>query len=72
MALQRVEATLEHARDWLYGTPAGEWTSMAVVSDGSYGVPAGLVSSFPVTCAGRAAVHQTHRPGRCLTGGRPT
>ena len=50
-AASAANATLEHARDWLYGTPAGEWTSMAVVSDGSYGVPAGLVSSFPVTCA---------------------
>ncbi|HEV2068201.1 MAG TPA: malate dehydrogenase, partial [Acidimicrobiales bacterium] len=38
--------------DWVRGTPAGDWVSMAVVSDGSYGVPEGLVSSFPVTCAG--------------------
>jgi len=28
-----------------------DWTSMAVVSDGSYGVPEGLISSFPVRCA---------------------
>jgi malate dehydrogenase len=34
------------------GTPEGDWTSMAVVSDGSYGVPEGLVSSFPVVCEG--------------------
>jgi malate dehydrogenase len=32
-------------------TPAGDWVSMAVRSDGSYGVPEGLMSSFPVTCA---------------------
>ena len=43
-------ATLDHVRDWLLGTPGGEWTSMAVVSDGSYGVPVGLISSFPVRC----------------------
>ncbi|MDR0783770.1 MAG: malate dehydrogenase [Propionibacteriaceae bacterium] len=42
-------ATVEHVHDWLLGTPAGDWTSMAVVSDGSYGVPEGLVSSFPIT-----------------------
>ena len=36
-------------RDWFAGTPDDDWTSMAVVSDGSYQVPAGLVSSFPVT-----------------------
>jgi malate dehydrogenase len=31
------------------GTADGDWTSMGIVSDGSYGVPEGLVSSFPVT-----------------------
>jgi malate dehydrogenase len=45
-------ATVDAARNWLLGTTDGDWTSMAVVSDGSYGVPAGLVSSFPVTTAG--------------------
>jgi malate dehydrogenase len=34
------------------GTPEGEWTSAAIVSDGSYGVPEGLISSFPVTTTG--------------------
>lgn len=41
-------ATIDHVRDWALGTPAGDWTSMAVVSDGSYDTPEGLVSSFPV------------------------
>lgn len=27
----------------------GDWTSMAIESDGSYGVPKGLIFSFPVT-----------------------
>ena len=49
-AASAANATLDHVRDWLLGTPGGEWTSMAVVSDGSYGVPVGLVSSFPVRC----------------------
>ena len=31
------------------GTPADDWTSMAVPSDGSYGIPTGLIYSFPVT-----------------------
>lgn len=35
----------------ILGTRAGEYVSMAVVSDGSYGVPEGLVFSFPVTCS---------------------
>lgn len=49
-AASAANATLDHVRNWLLGTPRGDWTSMAVVSDGSYGVPAGLVSSFPVRC----------------------
>lgn len=42
-------AAIEHIRDWELGTN-GQWTSMAVHSDGSYGIPEGLVYSFPVTC----------------------
>jgi malate dehydrogenase len=34
---------------WVNGTADGDWTSMGIVSDGSYGVPTGLISSFPVT-----------------------
>ncbi|MGW6278256.1 malate dehydrogenase [Kribbella sp. NPDC055071] len=48
-AASAAAATIDHTRDWLRGTADGDWTSMAVVSDGSYGVPAGLISSFPVT-----------------------
>nr|MBA2438048.1 malate dehydrogenase [Acidimicrobiia bacterium] len=43
---------IDHVRDWVQGTPDGDWVSMAVVSDGSYGVAGGLVSSFPVMCSG--------------------
>ncbi|WP_404313552.1 malate dehydrogenase [Agrococcus terreus] len=50
-AASAASATIDHARDWLRGTPEGDWTSMSVVSTGAYGVPEGLVSSFPVTCA---------------------
>jgi malate dehydrogenase len=48
-AASAASATIDAARDWLKGTPEGDWVSMAVVSDGSYGVPEGLISSFPVT-----------------------
>ena len=40
-------AAIDHMRDWVAGTPEGDWVSMGVRSDGSYGVPEGLVSSFP-------------------------
>jgi malate dehydrogenase len=48
-AASAASATIDAARDWLHGSPEGDWVSMAVRSDGSYGVPDGLISSFPVT-----------------------
>ncbi|HEY2450263.1 MAG TPA: malate dehydrogenase [Mycobacterium sp.] len=51
-AASAASATVDAARDWLLGTPADDWVSMAVISDGSYGVPEGLISSFPVTTEG--------------------
>ncbi|PYI69455.1 malate dehydrogenase [Arthrobacter livingstonensis] len=50
-AASAANAAIAHMRLWVHGTRAGDWTSMAVPSDGSYGVPEGLVSSFPVTTA---------------------
>ena len=50
-AASAANAAIAHVRDWVRGTPEGDWVSMAVVSDGSYGVPEGLVSSFP--CVGK-------------------
>ncbi|MEV6427006.1 malate dehydrogenase [Nocardia sp. NPDC051463] len=50
-AASAASAAIDHIHDWMLGTPDGEWTSMAVPSDGSYGVPEGIISSFPVTCA---------------------
>jgi malate dehydrogenase len=37
-------------RDWVGGTPDGDWVSMAIPSDGSYGIAEGVVFSYPVTC----------------------
>jgi malate dehydrogenase len=48
-AASAASATIDHTRDWLRGTPEGDWVSMSVPSDGSYGVREGLISSFPVT-----------------------
>jgi malate dehydrogenase len=49
-AASAASAAIDHIRDWALGTADGDWTSMAIPSDGSYGVPEGLISSFPVTC----------------------
>ncbi|RSM46328.1 malate dehydrogenase [Amycolatopsis balhimycina DSM 5908] len=48
-AASAASAAIDHVFTWVNGTPAGDWTSAAVASDGSYGVPEGLISSFPVT-----------------------
>jgi malate dehydrogenase len=50
-AASAANAAIDHVRTWVQGTPAGDWVSMSVPSDGSYGVPEGLISSFPCTCA---------------------
>ena len=47
-AASGANAALEHMRDWVFGLPAGRWTSMAVCSDGSYGIEPGLMFSYPV------------------------
>jgi malate dehydrogenase len=49
-AASAANAAIDHMRDWALGTADGNWTSMAIPSDGSYGVPEGLIYSFPVTC----------------------
>ena len=54
-AASAANALVDHVRNWAGREPtaAGDWVSMAVVSDGSYGVPEGLVSGFPVTTDGK-------------------
>jgi malate dehydrogenase len=47
-AASAANAAVDHVRDWVLGTPKGDWTSAGIPSDGSYGVPEGIVSSFPV------------------------
>ncbi len=49
-AASAANAAIAHIRDWVMGTPEGDWTSMAVPSDSSYGIAEGLTYSFPVTC----------------------
>jgi Malate/lactate dehydrogenases len=40
-AASAASAAIDHVHTWVNGTAEGDWTSMAVVSDGSYGVPEG-------------------------------
>ena len=47
-AMSAAKAACDHMRDWVQGTPADDFVSMGVFSDGSYGTPAGVMFSFPV------------------------
>lgn len=49
-AASAASSAIDHMRSWALGTPAGDWVSMAIPSDGSYGIAPGVVYSYPVTC----------------------
>jgi malate dehydrogenase len=51
-AASAASSAVDHVRDWVAGTPAGDWVSMAIPSDGSYGAPSGVITSYPCTTAG--------------------
>jgi len=51
-AASAANAAIDHVRDWVAGTPPGDWVSMGIASDGSYGIPEGLMFGYPVTCKG--------------------
>ena len=48
-AMSAAKAIGDHMRLWWKGTLEGEYTSMGVLSDGSYGLPRGVMYSHPVT-----------------------
>jgi malate dehydrogenase len=49
-AASAASAAIDHVRDWVKGTAAGDWVSMAIPADGSYGIREGVIYSYPVTC----------------------
>jgi malate dehydrogenase len=51
-AASAANAAIDHVRNWVYGTPEGDWVSMGVPSDGSYGIPEGVIYGYPVTARG--------------------
>jgi malate dehydrogenase len=51
-AASAANAAIEHVRDWIAGTPKGDWVSMGIPSDGSYGIPEGVLYGYPCTCSG--------------------
>ena len=49
-AASAANAAMNHVRDWIFGTPQGDWVSMGIPSDGSYDIPEGVIYGYPVTC----------------------
>ena len=49
-AASAANAAIDHVRDWVLGTPEGDWVSMGVPTDGSYGVEEGIVAGLPCAC----------------------
>jgi malate dehydrogenase len=49
-AASAASAAIDCVRDWVHGTPEGDWVSMAIPSGGGYGVREGVFYSYPVTC----------------------
>lgn len=54
-AASAANAAIDTVKNLFHPTPADEWFSTAVVSDGSYDVPEGLIYSFPLQSKGEGA-----------------
>jgi malate dehydrogenase len=50
-AASAASAAVDHVRDWVLGTPQGDWVSMGVPADGSYEIE-GVFSGYPCRCSG--------------------
>ncbi|MGE9268001.1 MAG: malate dehydrogenase [Verrucomicrobiales bacterium] len=52
-AASAANGVVDTVRSLTTPTPEGDWTSVAVCSDGSYGIPEGLIASMPIRTDGR-------------------
>ncbi len=52
-AASAANAVVDSVRSIIEPTPAGDWHSVCLCSDGSYGVEQGLISSFPIRNVGQ-------------------
>ena len=51
-AASAANAAIDHVRDWVMGTPEGDWVTMGIPAEGSYGIAEGVLYGYPVTCQG--------------------
>jgi malate dehydrogenase len=49
-AASAANAAIDHVRDWIFGTPDGDWVSMGIPSDGSYNIAEGVLYGYPCVC----------------------
>ncbi len=49
-AASAANAAMDHVRNWVYGTPDGDWVSMGIPADGSYDIQEGVIYGYPATC----------------------
>jgi len=52
-AASAANAVVDSVRSIITPTPADDWTSLCICSEGSYGVEKGLISSFPIRSTGQ-------------------
>ncbi len=53
-AASAANAAIDTVRSLVNPTPAGDWTSVAVCTDGSYGIEKGLMFSYPIRSTGKS------------------
>jgi malate dehydrogenase len=51
-AASAANAAVDSVRSFLFATPEGDWSSLAVISRGEYGLPEGLQFGFPIRSDG--------------------
>ena len=52
-AASAANAAIDTVRSLVTPTPAGDWFSVAICSDGSYGIPKGIIASMPIRSDGK-------------------
>ncbi|MAT46841.1 MAG: malate dehydrogenase [Verrucomicrobiaceae bacterium] len=52
-AASAANAAIDTVRSLVNPTPDGDWTSVAVCSEGHYGIDKGLIASMPIRCDGQ-------------------